>query len=615
MKISKIIIENFKSIKKIEFDIKKYGGSYTTMFLGINESGKSNILEAMSFFEVPEEKYDYGIIHNQKDEDDNPVDLWFYLNFENKNTYLKEIRDTINNGEVLNFEIQNIIKNVYLEKTETTFSESIEFEIKNLTKNLFIKKITKNETVNGQVKTINSFELSKKNDEEKTYEELTEELFKKYFEDKIISLIKKYEPSVSFWKPSDKYLISEVDLNAFKDDVDSNIPLKNIFALAGFTENKKIKDEIEKISNPQLRRKLMGNLSKKTTDYVKKIWKHKINIDIEITDSNRCIVSIKDDGKKNEYNYYQMNVRSEGFKQFISLILSLSIETSELKKINQLILIDEPEAHLHPSGIRDLRDELLRIGEKNYLFVSTHSPFLVDRKNKERNIIIKKPITSALTEKKEIKSEEDIRDDEVLDEAFGINVYKDLLNPHRILVEGASDKIILQKAFKIKNYKYGITNGTGSNIVQTASKLNHDDIKVLVIVDDDEDGKGYKTKILKIGGVYNNTNVFTIRDLVGSIIDKGTIEDVLGKDFIESKFKEFYKSEFKESNCDFSLLESSPFLEQIKVFLQQQSKFKNEVLDKFKKKISDDFNPTKTTFDTKFPLLKSLINEIQKKLK
>jgi len=172
----------------------------------------------------------------------------------------------------------------------------------------------------------------------------------------------------------------------------------------------------------------------------------------------------------------------------------------------------------------------------------------------------------------------------------------------------------LQKAFQVKGYKYGITNGTGSNIVQIASKLNHDDIKVLIIVDDDKDGKEYKDKILKIDGVYSEENVFTIRDIVGEIIDKGTIEDVLGKDFIESKLKEFYKSEFGE-DFTYNLLETSPFLDQIKIFLQQKSKFKNEILDKFKKRVSDDFNPTKTTFDTKFPLLKTLVDEIQNKLK
>ena len=58
MEITKIEIENFKSIKKIEFDLKKYGSSYTTMLVGINESGKSNILEAMSYLNTPEDEFD-----------------------------------------------------------------------------------------------------------------------------------------------------------------------------------------------------------------------------------------------------------------------------------------------------------------------------------------------------------------------------------------------------------------------------------------------------------------------------------------------------------------------------------------------------------------------------
>ena len=584
MKITKIIIKNFKSIKEIEFDIKKYGDSYTTMLLGINESGKSNILQAISFFNPPKEEFDYNVIRNQKDENNYNINLLFHLDFENKNTFLNEIRNKIENGSILNFKIDNIVKHVCLQKNKRAFKEEIVFNIKGLTENLFIKNILKDKIIDG--KTVNiSFKINKKNDEE-TYEKLTEELFKDCFTGEIINIIKKNEPDVSFWKPSDKYLISEVNLNEFKENINSNIPLKHIFILSGFKTEKSIKEKIDEISNDQLRRKLMSSLSNKSTEYIKKIWKHNIEIDIEITDSNKCIVSIKDEGKKNEHNFYEMNARSDGFKQFISLILSLSIETKELGKKNNLILIDEPEAHLHPSGIRDLREELLKIGKNNYLFVSTHSPFLVDRKNKGRNIIIKKN-DNALTEKKEIKSDEDIRSDEVLDEAFGINIYKDLLISHRILVEGASDKMILQKSFSVKKYEYGITNGKGSNIVQIASKLNHDDIDILVVVDDDEDGKSYKGKILKIKGVYNRNNVLTIRDLISDIKNEGTIEDTLGKEFITSKFKAFYKSKFGKE-VDNIVLDDSPFIKQIKVILQKQNnKFSKEILDKFKEKISN----------------------------
>lgn len=619
MKITKIILENFKSIKSIDFDLKKHGNSYTTMLVGINESGKSNILEAMSYLDTPKNEFDYNTIHNQKDEDNNPVDLWFHLTFENKQTCVNEIRENIDNGELLDFEIHNIVKNVYLQEGETQFSENFTFEVKKLSTGLFIQKTT--ETVinkNGAPVTIDVYALSKENNEEGSLEELTKELFIKYFSDKIKKIIIKNQPKVSLWRPSEKYLVSVVDLHDFKNDINSNIPLKHIFYIAGFTDDEKIKTEIEKISNHSLRRKLAGILGTKATEYVKNIWKHDIIIDIEIAENGSCVVSVCDGGKANKFNYHKMTVRSEGFKQFMSLILSISVETKMSTKKNNLILIDEPETHLHPSGIRDLKKELLVIGESNYLFVSTHSPFLVDRINKERNIIIKKN-QAASTEKIEINKNADIIDDEVLREAFGIEVYKDLLNPHSILVEGASDKMILQKVFALKGLKnYGITNGHGSNIDTLASKLNDTDISPLVIVDDDNEGKQYKNKIINIGGSYSSSNVLTIRDLVGGIIDGGTIEDTLDYAFLMKNISESYKKFFSDEECDFKLLTTKPSLEQLRTHLHKKGK-DTEVIDEFftklKVKISDGFNPTIKSLHTSFPLLESLVMEIDLRIK
>lgn len=108
--------------------------------------------------------------------------------------------------------------------------------------------------------------------------------------------------------------------------------------------------------------------------------------------------------------------------------------------------------------------------------------------------------------------------DLTLREAFGIEVYKDLLNPHSILAEGATDKVILQKSFKIKNItNYSVTNGHGSNVETLASKLNDQNMKVLVILDDDKDGKRYKRNIINLGSSYSSNNVVTLRDLVGDI--------------------------------------------------------------------------------------------------
>lgn len=603
MKITKIKIENFKSIKEIEFDLKKYGSSYTTMLVGINESGKSNILEAMSYLNTPEDGFDYNVIHNQKDEDNNPVVFCFSLAFEQKQIHVEEVTKGIENGALLDFEIANIVKNVYLQDGETVFSDDFSYEMNLLSSGLFIK----NEGV---------FTLSKENDNEESFQELTQEAFEEFFSDKVKDIIKRFEPNVSLWRPSEEYLVSEVNLNDFKENIDSNIPLKNIFYIAGFDDPEKIKSAIERIGNQSLRRGLASKLGGKATEYVKDIWKHNIVIDIEIAESGTCTVSIRDNGKVNEHNFYKMTERSEGFKQFMSLILSLSVETRLSETKNHLILIDEPEAHLHPSGIRDLRKELLAIGESNYLFVSTHSPFLVDRKDKERNIIIRKNI-SAETEKIEIDKNTDMIDDEVLREAFGIEVYKDLLNPHSILVEGASDKKILQKSFTIKGWeKYGVTNGHGSNIDTLAATFNDIGISILVILDDDKEGKRYKEKIIKIGGSYSKNNVVTIRDLVGDIVDRGTIEDTLGSNFVESKVRAVYRSSFEGEECDLALVDTSPFLEQVRTYLHKKKKTKevNKFLEKIKTKISDAFNPTQTAFTENFPLLDSLITKINNKL-
>lgn len=601
MNLNKISISNYKSIDNLDFEIKIYGDSYTTMLIGKNESGKSNILEAMSWLDIEEnEEFDYGDIHNQKDDDQKPVQVDFYLSFDNDDDYLNWIKSIIKNWELLDFQIWEVKKSILIEEWNQEPEIRYDYKLTNLTKKLFIKARS------------DWFEINEEQDVIESYDVLNEEIFRKYLWEKVIEAIKFNLPKSSFWRPSEEYLLSTTDLNTFKENININIPLKHIFALSWYDNKDKITKAISWISVPHLRSKLMSKLSENLNEYIKAIWDHNIKIHIEITDSGKCNVNVQDDWKNNIHNFYPMSVRSEWFRQFMSLILSLSIEINKLWKRNSLILIDEPENHLHPSWIRDLREELLKIWKSNYLFVSTHSPFLVDTKNKERNIIIKKS-ADAQTEKMEIKEFDDIRDDEVLEEAFWINIYKDLLIPHRILVEWASDKIILMKALKMAPVNYWITNGNWSNIITLASKLNDESIWVLVVVDDDSDWVWYKNDIIKIGGIFTDENVFTLRDLVGWTIAKSTIEDFLWLEFVNAMFKKFYKENFSAETTDV-LVSTKPFIEQIKAILNRDWKFSKEVLDSFKKFLSESFNPTKTWFETKFPLLKELAEKIKEKL-
>lgn len=623
MELKKIIIENFKSINNIEFDIKKYGDSYTTMLVGINESGKSNVLEAMSFLEVDSDKKFYlKTMQNKKNERNKGIDILFHLDANANKTLIKEIEENIKGISLLEFNFGDIYKQTYL-RGNNPFKQFIDFSPFDIPDihipaNLFIKKVIKSTLKKGVALNQDIITITKNDDG--TFEALTEITFDEYIKPKIDEAIEKHIPAVSFWTPSSKYLLSSVDLNAFKDDIDSNIPLKNIFILAGYEKNTIIL-EIENIDDAPTRGELESRLNESVNQYIKKIWEHNIDIIINITETGRFSLLLRDQGHSNRHDRFKIDQRSDGAKHFLSLILSLSLETHNKERKNQLILIDEPEMHLHPSAIRDLREELLKIGKDNYLFVATHSPFLIDKKHKERNIIIKKN-DNACTEIHKIKEHEDILDDEVLKEAFGMEVYKDLLNPHSLLVEGASDKQILQKAFSLEDMKYSITNGHGGSIKSIASKLNRDDISILVIVDDDKDGRKYKEDILKIEGVYSKKNVFTIKDLVGNIKAGGTIEDTLNKEFMESQFNKFITSKKFKSEA-IILKEDEPFMAQIKAYINKflekdkpNSKINlDKYLSEFKTQFATSFNPNTKSLAEKFPLLQELVKEIANKLK
>ena len=79
--------------------------------------------------------------------------------------------------------------------------------------------------------------------------------------------------------------------------------------------------------------------------------------------------------------------RSDGFKQFVSFLLTISIENNNDELYKTVLLIDEPEVHLHPPAQISLLNELIKItsnDRNNLLFFATHSNYLIDKTNLDR---------------------------------------------------------------------------------------------------------------------------------------------------------------------------------------------------------------------------------------
>lgn len=490
-----------------------------------------------------------------------------------------------------------------MEHGKTKFEYSYDFEVSFSQPNLYYK----NTKISGKDGILITNDINKIDGTQP----LTKNKFKDFLTPLIEKFIKEREPKVSVWKPTSEYLLADADLNILKNNIKANKPLYNIFRLSGYVTQEVIAKEINKISNSRNRSHLQSKLNDSLNRYINKIWGNNIDLIIELTENGKFSLLIKDKGIENQHDRFAITERSQGAQHFLSLILSLSLETKNQERENELILIDEPEVHLHPSGIRDIAKELLKIGEKNHVFLATHSPFMIDRKGKSRHFIVKKD-KKATTNLKRIKESDNIIDDEVLQEAFGIDVYRDLLNPHSILVEGLSDKLFIQKALKcIGQENIGITNGHGTNLITLASKVNFDDLSIVVLLDDDEAGRNDKEKILKIGGVFNENNVFTIRDLVGDIIQNGTIEDTVNSDYIKVQFNKCYNEKFGELP-DIEFSGSTPIICKIIEYLKSKRKYKDWDMDSFKKKLSDDFNPSKDALSRNNPLLKKLAENLHK---
>ena len=223
----------------------------------------------------------------------------------------------------------------------------------------------------------------------------------KFFLDNLPNEFWIYSHNIIFWESTDQYLIlDEVDLNLLASDPEkTSIPLTNCFQLAGISVDN-ISAKIYKLTNPAAISNLESLLSTSVTKHIKKVWpEHPISIKFEINDNNISLL-VEDDGVM--YKAKTTSQRSDGFRQFISFLLTLSAE-NQIEELNHtLMLIDEPEAHLHPQAQINLCKELIKItsnGTDNIAFYATHSNYMIDKNNLERNIkVVKKRNGTTLLE-------------------------------------------------------------------------------------------------------------------------------------------------------------------------------------------------------------------------
>ena len=567
MKFTQLHILNFRSIQEITIDI-----SYNcNILVGINESGKSNILKALSLISnnVPINSSDKREpLPLEKPYSNAFVDFIFEFTTEETKEIYEKLKEKILSKDY-NIPIIQIKRNKYSLLEFCSYRPEGIYSV-NLMKG---KKYGTMWTLPSGSKIESGWKVLKSgsdvvlaSDEEFStvkpyvivhqscipskfqshYEDLTPERLNLLYGACVRSMVNENLPSVVFWEfdPSN-ILPSSVEIAVFSADPSSCTPLENMFHLAGYSDVKQSIDNAIAKSATGLRN-LLNQVATQTTEYIHSIWKEYKNVHFSLfPNGDKIEITLK------ENTYYSFSQRSDGFKRFVSFLLLISSAVRNNKIENSLILIDEPDNSLHPSGIKYLRDELIRISEKNYVFISTHSIFMVDSNNIERHLIVKK-----IDEKTEttVAYEDNIKDEEVIYKALGYSVME-ALSEFTILFEGWRDKKLFEMAIshhpddiiKKKMQSIGFSHSNGVKEIGTFASFFEVAKRKLIIISDSDNPAKEKEKHHKQNNGYGSW--YRYDQLVGKP-KVYTSEDFVTQDLIDRAIEDV-KLQYKDLRIDF----------------------------------------------------------------
>jgi putative ATP-dependent endonuclease of the OLD family len=141
---------------------------------------------------------------------------------------------------------------------------------------------------------------------------------------------------------------------------------------------------------------------------------------------------VVDDGTPTQLQY-----KGDGVQSLAALAIMRHASEQTASAKHSVIAIEEPESHLHPAAIHELRDVLSEMGGRHQIVITTHNPLFIDRVTIASNIIV------TGNKARPAKSINEIRD------TLGVRASDNLRNATLILiVEGEDDRIAVTALLK-----------------------------------------------------------------------------------------------------------------------------------------------------------------------
>ena len=564
MKLKGFKISNYKSIKDSGYcDIS----SDITILAGKNESGKSVILEALSCFNInaniPDDARPIGDVYSGSDWrrktviaclfeiDDstikkisnnielnkkfiaylkkNPIVVFKdgegsyrldkktvnILNkvFQANKKTVEKIKELIGkiNKFLINYNNYNDdaleIIGAFVRMSKAPINKNISNINSKLDKSIYETNDLKNiqESIDKFIKEIKTYyysiEESKKPEIEGYIKELEKRALSMQIEtpkDKLLSVIKEFIPYFIYHGNFDEILPYEIPLK--EDGINEGI-VRNFANIAEFNT-----EELSKIPETQRKRNVLATSSKEITEKFNKLYNQdSLNINVELNGDKLCF-GIKESENPNIFKPEQ---RSKGFQWFLSLFLEL-IDDSLL--YNNVILIDEPDLHLHASAQEDVLKILESLSEQgNQIVISTHSPFLMEPNKLERIRIVEKDKNKGTTINNKFWIKSGLETLTPIHKAIGLDLTKafSVVGKKNVLFEGITDYLYFQGLKSLIKNSHDeddicfIPCAGADTIKNIVPLLIGWDLKFVIVYDNDKEGNRAAKKLIKKYPFYN----------------------------------------------------------------------------------------------------------------
>lgn len=438
-----------------------------TVLVGMNESGKTSILEALAktnyFSEDKDFKFntthDYPRKEKKRMEKSGEISNAVTCKFGISSELLSKISQDV--GE--NGFVQNEFSRTTKYNGENTFLDiDTDFEkfIKSKTKTLGISSKTLNEKL-CKISTIEAFEAVIEGYKEEDLKTNIARL-KKYFQnkwnwggplDEYVSRIYLH-PNLPKYFYYDEYyaLPSRISIENLQNDQLESEELKTAKALFDLAEINI--DELVNADDFEDFKAELEATEATITEEIFEYWKTNQNLEIQFDidkkekttpNGNRRIVEhILDIRVRNNRSKVSLPLknRSKGFNWFFSFLVWFK-KIQEDADTNYILLLDEPGLNLHASAQGDLLEFIEHLAEKYQILYTTHSPFMVEPGKLERvRTIVETKKGSIVSDSIQEKDPNTLFP---LQAALGYDIAQNLfISKNNLLVEGVSDLIYLQ---------------------------------------------------------------------------------------------------------------------------------------------------------------------------